>query len=310
MVNDDYEDDDDDSDNSSAPCAEELSQVTNLLDIDEDDPTQLSSYNTDHFNEVMSHNSAQTLLQNDGILDHDEGDLSTPITTAGSVTPTPTNHNRMKSIHSSKHSSPRTPGRKDLTPRSTEKGPRHAFFDGKDSDKQSTDVRYPESVDLLNLSDLSNLSQDDIQVFDHPPVPVPVPDSTDDFNARYNAILAQNDADEFLEPGISSTHLISKLDDPSTSSADAMLHKQQAVSDVHPNKLSMGTEQLARMRKGESTRLAPSANTIHLKRHEYIRNFFHADAIYSSPLTRAIQTAFLVMDSHSASKEKGLTLYR
>lgn len=42
---------------------------------------------------------------------------------------------------------------------------------------------------------------------------------------------------------------------------------------------------------------------------EYMNLFIHADAIYSSPLTRALQTAVLSMDGHPATKAGGITLY-
>eukprot|EP01034_Spumella_vulgaris_P021476 gene21476-27511_t len=45
------------------------------------------------------------------------------------------------------------------------------------------------------------------------------------------------------------------------------------------------------------------------RREEYINLFKHADKIYSSPLTRAIQTAYVSMEGHHALEEDGLTLY-
>jgi hypothetical protein len=46
------------------------------------------------------------------------------------------------------------------------------------------------------------------------------------------------------------------------------------------------------------------------KRHEgYVRLFLHADRVYSSPLTRALQTAFLSMEGHRAVTSHGFVLY-
>lgn len=44
------------------------------------------------------------------------------------------------------------------------------------------------------------------------------------------------------------------------------------------------------------------------RRQEYMKLFLHADAIYSSPLTRALQTAVLTMNGHPATKTYGMTL--
>lgn len=44
------------------------------------------------------------------------------------------------------------------------------------------------------------------------------------------------------------------------------------------------------------------------RRQEYMKLFLHADAIYSSPLTRALQTAILTMNGHPATKTYGITL--
>ncbi len=46
------------------------------------------------------------------------------------------------------------------------------------------------------------------------------------------------------------------------------------------------------------------------RRDEYINLFKHADRVYSSPLTRAIETAYVSMEGHPALAETGLTLYR
>eukprot|EP00428_Durinskia_dybowskii_P076483 CAMPEP_0170355624 /NCGR_PEP_ID=MMETSP0117_2-20130122/741_1 /TAXON_ID=400756 /ORGANISM="Durinskia baltica, Strain CSIRO CS-38" /LENGTH=1335 /DNA_ID=CAMNT_0010609673 /DNA_START=108 /DNA_END=4115 /DNA_ORIENTATION=- len=46
------------------------------------------------------------------------------------------------------------------------------------------------------------------------------------------------------------------------------------------------------------------------RREEYVRLFLHADIVYSSPLTRALQTALAAMCGHSALVKNPLTLYR
>ena len=46
------------------------------------------------------------------------------------------------------------------------------------------------------------------------------------------------------------------------------------------------------------------------RRDGYIRLFMHADRVYSSPLTRAMQTALLSMEDHRAMNNNGLILYR
>lgn len=45
------------------------------------------------------------------------------------------------------------------------------------------------------------------------------------------------------------------------------------------------------------------------KAKEYHQKFFQADKIYSSPLTRAVQTALVAMSDHPALQQEGLTLY-
>jgi hypothetical protein len=46
------------------------------------------------------------------------------------------------------------------------------------------------------------------------------------------------------------------------------------------------------------------------RRAEYVRMFMRADSVYSSPLTRAVQTALAAMAGHGALKKNKLTLYR
>jgi broad specificity phosphatase PhoE len=45
------------------------------------------------------------------------------------------------------------------------------------------------------------------------------------------------------------------------------------------------------------------------RRQEYMKLFLHADAIFSSPLTRALETAVLTMNGHPVTKTHGITLY-
>jgi broad specificity phosphatase PhoE len=45
------------------------------------------------------------------------------------------------------------------------------------------------------------------------------------------------------------------------------------------------------------------------RRQEYMQLFLHADAIFSSPLTRALETAVLTMNGHPVTKTYGITLY-
>jgi hypothetical protein len=46
------------------------------------------------------------------------------------------------------------------------------------------------------------------------------------------------------------------------------------------------------------------------RREEYIRLFMRADIVYSSPLTRAVQTALAAMCGHTALEQNRLTLLR
>lgn len=46
------------------------------------------------------------------------------------------------------------------------------------------------------------------------------------------------------------------------------------------------------------------------RRDEYIKLFMHVDRVYSSPLTRALQTAMLSMEGHRAMTNNGIILYR
>jgi hypothetical protein len=46
------------------------------------------------------------------------------------------------------------------------------------------------------------------------------------------------------------------------------------------------------------------------RREEYIRLFMRADVVYSSPLTRAVQTALAAMCGHTALEQNRLTLLR
>lgn len=48
---------------------------------------------------------------------------------------------------------------------------------------------------------------------------------------------------------------------------------------------------------------------IESRRSEYIKLFMHADKVYSSPLTRALETAVLSMEGHPALLAQGLTIY-
>ena len=58
-----------------------------------------------------------------------------------------------------------------------------------------------------------------------------------------------------------------------------------------------------------STRFNGLEAQIEERRTEYIHTFLAADFIYSSPLTRAVETAFVALEGHPAV-ERGLTLYR
>ena len=46
------------------------------------------------------------------------------------------------------------------------------------------------------------------------------------------------------------------------------------------------------------------------RRDGYVKLFLHADRVYTSPLTRAMQTALLSMEGHRAVECFGFTLYR
>eukprot|EP01038_Epipyxis_sp_PR26KG_P004938 gene4938-6910_t len=58
-----------------------------------------------------------------------------------------------------------------------------------------------------------------------------------------------------------------------------------------------------------SGELASLEQLLQSQREKYIDLFMQADKVYSSPLTRAIQTAFLSMDGHEAIRNPSLILY-
>lgn len=53
-----------------------------------------------------------------------------------------------------------------------------------------------------------------------------------------------------------------------------------------------------------------SLDEINQRRHEYMRLFLEADQVYSSPFTRAIETAYVSLWGHPALEKNCLTLYR
>jgi broad specificity phosphatase PhoE len=86
-------------------------------------------------------------------------------------------------------------------------------------------------------------------------------------------------------------------------------HDNHAIDNGHGHGHDHGLSkvEIAAMHR-VSSRFNTSEEAVAARREEYILKFLHADAIYSSPLTRAIETAFIVMDGHPAA-DRGLTLY-
>ncbi len=61
---------------------------------------------------------------------------------------------------------------------------------------------------------------------------------------------------------------------------------------------------------GELMNRAATVNEIKARQIEYMRRFLTADSVYCSPLTRAIETAFVALEGHPAMETTGLILYR
>lgn len=76
------------------------------------------------------------------------------------------------------------------------------------------------------------------------------------------------------------------------------------------NRLSASADELLRDLHNSKLQLQGLDHNIEKRKKEYMRLFLHADRIYSSPLTRALETAVVSMEGHKALQTSGITLYR
>jgi hypothetical protein len=76
------------------------------------------------------------------------------------------------------------------------------------------------------------------------------------------------------------------------------------------NRMSASADELLKDLHSSTLKLQGMDENIAKRRKEYMRLFLHADRIYSSPLTRALQTAVMSMDGHRCLESSGISLYR
>jgi hypothetical protein len=76
------------------------------------------------------------------------------------------------------------------------------------------------------------------------------------------------------------------------------------------NRMSASADELLKDLHSSTLKLQGMDENIAKRRKEYMRLFLHADRIYSSPLTRALQTAVMSMDGHRCLETSGISLYR
>jgi hypothetical protein len=101
-------------------------------------------------------------------------------------------------------------------------------------------------------------------------------------------------------------------DNPDGAAAtDNMLTSPNSTATASTNRLSVNFDEMLKDFHSADIKLTESDETsTNKRRQEYIKLFLHADRIFSSPLTRALETAVLSMEGHRAAKASGITLYR
>ncbi len=124
-----------------------------------------------------------------------------------------------------------------------------------------------------------------------------------------------DDDDKFEErlTRLSMTRAFSKNNRPSiarSSSENADEAKEENEDRMSKNRLSASAEELLRDLHNSKLQIQGLDQNIEKRRKEFMRLFLHADRIYSSPLTRALETAVVSMEGHRALQGSGITLYR
>eukprot|EP01033_Poteriospumella_lacustris_P001364 gene1364-995_t len=143
-------------------------------------------------------------------------------------------------------------------------------------------------------------------VFTHPVIPIrhlqrldsTIEDSPDDYRAGNleDSDVGDSDVDEADDDAFAPRHnltdeFVSGVPIPQASKselADKFNHAEVKLVDEFSGRVNQ--------------------DLVEQRRQEYMKLFLHADAIYSSPLTRALQTAVLTMNGHPATKTYGMTL--
>jgi methionine-rich copper-binding protein CopC len=99
--------------------------------------------------------------------------------------------------------------------------------------------------------------------------------------------------------------------DAAAVATDNLLTSPSSTTTATTNRLSVNFDEMLKDFHSADIKLTENDETsTNKRRQEYIKLFLHADRIYSSPLTRALETAVLSMEGHRAAKASGITLYR
>jgi hypothetical protein len=95
----------------------------------------------------------------------------------------------------------------------------------------------------------------------------------------------------------------------STTEGGDLLPLPEGTEIDRKNRLSMSADELLEGLHNSKLQLQGKNENVEIRKKEYMKLFLHADAIYSSPLTRALETAVLSMDGHRALLASGISLY-
>jgi broad specificity phosphatase PhoE len=94
------------------------------------------------------------------------------------------------------------------------------------------------------------------------------------------------------------------------SKADDQQQQQQSSNkEKGKNRLSASADELLKDLHNSKLVLQGMDENIERRKKEYMKLFLHSDRIYSSPLTRALQTAVISMEGHRCLGQSGITLY-
>lgn len=121
---------------------------------------------------------------------------------------------------------------------------------------------------------------------------------SDDYHDRRNTNLAfEEDDDSYLfdeRPNIIGEFMHETMD----TTASRQNRKDELIDTFHDKDMKLTT-----------TSGFVDQSALEQRREEYINLFMHADGVYSSPLTRALETAVVALEDHPALLSNGLTLY-